>query len=81
MDRAPPWRLIAAVVGALAMVIIAFRAPFNPDVGRASAESVRVPDGAAVTAAGPGVVTTPETQPAIQLPQPTADSRPSKSAQ
>lgn len=79
MDRVP-WRPVAGIVGAVLMVTIAFAAPFDPDVSvRAEpVDVVQSADGAAVTVPGPGVVETPEPQPAVDLPLPTADAKPTQ---
>lgn len=79
IDRVP-WRPLAAVVGAMVLVIVAFAVPFEPEVSvRAEAVAVAdTADGAAVAVPGPGVVDTPEPQPAADLPVPAAGTQPAQ---
>ncbi len=78
LDRFPT-KVVVAVVGAIVLLVLAFTTPFSSDSGAgtttAAADATTSGDGATVAQAIRGV-STPEAQPAIQIPQPTAGQKP-----
>lgn len=78
IDRAP-WRAIAAVAGAIVLLVVAFRAPYDGTASVGGGEPTQpAHDAAAVAAAGPGVVETPEAQPTVDIPQPAPGEQPAQ---
>lgn len=78
IERAP-WRALAAVAGAIVMLVVAFRAPYD---GTASVRSEEAGDpghdAAVITGHGPGVVDQPEGQPTVDIAQPAPGEQPAQ---
>ena len=84
LDKVPV-KAVAAVVGAVLLLLIAFTAPFSGgESGQADAQAVSqaavdptlVGDGAALIPARSGVTSPAEGQPAVSIPQPAAGAQP-----
>ena len=77
-----PAKFIAAAVGAVLLLVVAFTTPFSDSAGAETGDSqvaaapAQLGDGAAVAQAAPGVMSPPESQPAADLPQPAAGTQP-----
>lgn len=82
MDRVPV-KGIAALVGAILLLVVAFTAPFSGETaaGESAQEAgavdlSQVGDGAAVAPARSGVTSPPEEQPGVDIPQPVPGQQP-----